>query len=113
MWVEPLEGYAKNLTFRVKLAPAESDGDSDEGDTVAEISMELPAIIDNLPPPHGATIGLQIRPSFILSPLVITAPSKLRISVLRDGERWAIGRLHIPGPLPAAVISAPPSPTPD
>jgi hypothetical protein len=109
VWKEPTEGHAKSLTFKASISPLEAASENTEEETtLIEFGFDMAEVKKNMPIEQGANLNLQITPTFVLSPVVIAAPSKIRITVLRDGERWAIGRLNIPvAPAAEEVVQTP------
>lgn len=98
-WVEPFDSYERHLVFGIEYAPIGVPPDVD-GTPLGQITVDLP---DNMEPSEevGISIGIQIRPQLVIPPFVIHEASKVRVWVIRHGEKWGIGKLNILEPLPA------------
>jgi hypothetical protein len=93
-WNEPVDGFAKMLTFKTILCKFDAPPESDEGQQLAEFSVDLAKVVEGRERP-AHSISIRLEPAFVLPPFTVKEESRLRVRVYRDGEQWAIARLLI------------------
>lgn len=91
-WFESPDDLPERLNFLIYF-PGDEDGKP-------TITLQLPTgdALKNVPKPStdlGERLAAQIRPAFVLSPIVFNAPGLMKFRVQRNGEEWRAGGIRV------------------